>query len=277
MRPTGFPAASFQRLCAAAVLLALGGCGGRVYEGRLAETSKYFEFIEKQNINLAKSWTGSGMSFRVPAQFKLIPGPKVTKDKQGNVTVEEPDPRQPDFIDGKFPGIVAAWKADFNVTGQQGTVPGYIYLLSNYDLWLDADQKETAEKFHSVAVQQIASQLKTSRPKDEKWVTERFPRSESYIDQKAYTVAVLDPRPEIHDLKHDVTIYLAKSGDIQVVLMSIVPQGILPGRKTHFQDVSPTERMALALETFTSQGQRPKKSAPGSPASSGTPGARSPF
>jgi len=260
------------------ICLLITGCGGRVYEGRVEETKKYFEFIEKQNVNLAKTWTGSGMSFRTPNLFQLMPAPKIVKDKEGKIVSEEEDKRQPEFMEDGLPGLISAWKSEFAVPNSKDKRTAYLYLLSNYDLWLEAaTKKEDAEKFHALAVGRITQGLKTPRPADDKWITERFPRGESYIDQKAFTVASLSPSPEIDGNKYDATIYLAKNGDIQVALLYLMPQNVQPGRLSHFQEVSPNEKMALALETFTTQGKAPTKGKPGAPAGGGGAPARGPF
>lgn len=256
-------------VCLSAAVL---GCGGRVYEGRLEETRKYFEFIEKQNVNLTPQWAGQGIQFRAPKPFVVMPPPPPPKKPKEGEEPEPPPPdlRQPAFIEGGLPGLAGAWKADFPLGSGPGSPTGYLYILSNFELFLDETRAEDAANFHTVAVSAITGGLKVARPADDKWVTEKYPRGVGYNEQRAFTVAVLNPAPEIDGLKYDGTIYLAKNGEIQVVVLLLIPQGIRPLAKSHPQDVSLSERMVLAMETFVTTGQKPVKPKPGAQSGAGS-------
>lgn len=267
VRGYGLPA-----LIAACLAVAVVGCGGRVYEGRLEETRKYFEFIEKQNVNLTQQWAGQGIQFRAPKPFVVMPPPPPPKKPKEGEEPEPPPPdtRQPEFIEGGLPGLAGAWKAEFPLGSGPGSPTGYLYILSNFELFLDEARAEDAANFHTVAVSAITGGLNVARPADDKWVTEKYPRGIGYNEQRAFTVAVLNPVPEIDGLKYDGTIYLAKNGEIQVVVLSLIPQGTRPLAKNHPQDVSLSERMVLAMETFVTTGAKPVKPKPGAPGGSGS-------
>lgn len=255
----------------AAVLLA--GCGGQTYERRLEETKKYFEFIEKQNVNLGRNWSGSGMTFRPPVNYDLMAGPVIKKDAKGKILEIGPDPRQPEFLgDRKLPGLVAAWKAEYPGDGQRPKANGYIYLLSNYEMYLDPDaEKEQIEKFHGYAVGELCGGLRVPTPPAANWVEEKFPRIDSYLAQKAYRSTILKPQPEIDGVKYDVSVYLQGALPVQAVLISMVPTGARAPTRNHVADAALAERMNLAMETFTNEGKKPVK-APQNPAAGGPPG-----
>lgn len=264
----------------AAVLLA--GCGGQVYELRMEETKKYFEFIEKQNVNLGRMWQGSGFTVRPPANYEVMPGPVIKKDRAGKVIDVGPDLRQPDFLgDRQLPGLVAAWKTEYPADAQQPKAPGYIYLLSNYPLFLEKEpNKEQIDKFHGYAVGELCAGLSVPTPPAANWIEERFPRGPDYLEQKIYRSAALKPQPEINGVKYDVTVYLQETKPLQAVLITMTPQGARAPSRGHVAEVPLGERMNLAMATFSNEGKRPVRAKPGAaanPAGGAAPAAKSPF
>ena len=69
----------------AAIFLLVAGCGYAEYEARLAETKKYYAYLEKIEQSLSGKWSAAGnlMDLRVPNQFIPIPPPKVIKKEDG--------------------------------------------------------------------------------------------------------------------------------------------------------------------------------------------------
>lgn len=259
----------------------LAGCGGQVYELRMDETKKYFEFIEKQNTNLGRMWQGSGFALRPPVNYEVMAGPVIKKGKDGKVIEVGPDLRQPEFLgERKLPGLVAAWKTEYPGDGQQPKAPGYIYLLSNYELFLEAEpNKDQIEKFHGYAVGELCAGLSVPSPAAANWIEEHFPRGPDYLPEKVYRTAILKPQPEINGVKYDVTIYLQETKPLQAVLITMSPQGARAPTRGHVAEAPLTERINLAMATFSNEGKRPvkaKPAGPGNPAGGAAPTTKPP-
>lgn len=247
-------------LCAGLGLL-LAGCGADYYENRLQATVDQFRYYEKLNDNLQpKASSVGGVQIRIPQGYRLIPGPPPAPEPEPNedseaaneeeaVPVE--DPRQPDFLAGdvELPGIAGAWEMPVSLRGG-GRGTAYLYVLSNYDLWLDEGQGETASKFHDVAVEKLAYGFGVGVQPDQ-WRTLQLPTSPSYVEPKRYTATTLDPPPKIDDVPHEVSVYLLKARDNQAVFLSIVPT-----EATSYKQLR--EGVLLGLETAKLTESRPK-------------------
>lgn len=247
-------------LCAGVCLL-LSGCGADYYESRLQATVDQFRYYEKLNSNLqSKASTVGGVQIRIPQEYRLIPGPPPPEPNEeseaaSETEAEEPapveDPRQPDFLAGdvELPGISGAWTMPVSLRGgKSGTA--YFYVLSNYDLWLQEGEGDTANKFHDIAVERLAYGFGVGVQPDQ-WRTLQLPTSPSYVEPKQYTATTLDPRPKIDDVPQDVSVYLLKARDNQAVFLSIIPS-----EATSYKQLQ--EGVLLALETAKLTESRPK-------------------
>ena len=247
-------------LCAGVSLL-LAGCGADYYENRLQATVEQFRYREKLNDHLEPRASNiGGVQIRVPQGYRIIPGPPPAPEPEKNGESQEADeeeappledPRQPEFLAGdvELPGIAAAWEMSVSLRGG-GSATAYFYILSNYDLWLQHGQGETATKFHDVAVERLAHGFGVGVQPDQ-WRTLQLPPSPSYVEPKHYTATTLDPPPAIEDVPHEVSVYLLKARDNQAVFLSIVP-----AQATSYKQLQ--DGVLLALETAKLTESRPK-------------------
>ncbi len=240
------------------------GCGYQTYESRMGQTVQYFQYLERVDAALEKQvWNETGIKLRAPKPFRLIPPPTVeVVGDSGNVAVAEPepttpadDPRQPKYIDGFLPGLVGAWDADLPCdTGNEKDDlvlrAGYFYVLSNYQLWLDFELDQTLEPdgFHASFSQLLSNALQVEPIQDEEWVEDRIPSGIGYVAKKNFQSIILEQ--QIDNVVYDFTVYRYVSGDIQVVLLFVLPQGVDPREKM-------ADRIKLCLEQLTVSGEKP--------------------
>lgn len=249
-------------LFCAGLCLLLAGCGPDHYEDRLQATVDQFRYYEKLNSNLeSRAENVGGVQIRIPQGYRPIPGPppppepEANEDSEAASEEEEPepieDPRQPDFLadDVTLPGIAGAWETPVTLRGG-GKGTAYFYILSNYDLWLKEGERDTANKFHDVAVERIAYGFGVG-VQPEQWRNLQLPTSPSYVTPKHYTATTLDPPPRIEDEPHEVSVYLLKARDNQAVFLSIIPT-----EATSYKQLR--EGVLLALETAKLSETRPK-------------------
>ena len=249
----------FLPMTTAMLCLSATGCGSRTYEARLQETANYFRYLDTLNQNLQEEWRGSGIQVRVPKQFELMPAPpKPAADKAGEEPAagEEPlhDPRQPDYLEFEIPGLVAAWKAVVDVDDRDAGVPAYVYIASNYPMWLEDGGAKRAVRLHEDFAAQLAGALGKQLPDPNEWSEETFPPrgKKGYVSRKAYTSITLTPDRPIQGVITDFTIYLYKVQDIQIVILTVIPRDV--GRRENLK-----ERIALCLETLKVSGEKPSR------------------
>lgn len=244
--------------------LAAVGCGSAYYEERLAATVDQFRYFEKLNQNLSPTaWSGGGVQMRIPLQFRAIPAPppasasEAEDSSEENGTgarAEEPapeDPRQPDFLAGgvTLPGLAGAWRAQVSV-GPEEMATAYLYVLSNYDLWLQEGQGELATSFHDEVVERLAHGFGVSiRP--EHWRVLELPSGQGYVPEKQYRATTLDPKPMIDEVPVDVSVYLLRASDNQAVVLSVVPSEARSARELQ-------QSILLALETTRLADKKPR-------------------
>lgn len=241
----------------------LSGCGADVYEARLGETVKYFEYLEKVNGALSPSvWSEFGIELRAPRQFEYLPplapeeelaDPETPNaappdDRAPFPAAEEPldgsedpgtaaetppfDSRQPDYMDLYLPGLLGAWKAEVNVIDGNGVKPGsaYLYVLTNHAMWLKREEEgENIDPlaFHNAALEEISSSLGLLAPSDVNpwnWEDERIPRGAGYVPKK--NLAKIVQQTEIDGEPTDFIIYKYQVKDVQLLILLVVPQRI---------------------------------------------------
>ena len=233
-------------LCTCACAL-LAGCGSRDYQGRLDETVKYFAYLEKVNAALSpQAWTEAGIELRAPKQFQLIPPPEIPEATEENgVEISEGPPvndeRQPKYLSGvQLPGMQGAWRATIPADSGEGNLTAHIYVLSNYQRWLDVEDDATVEPldFFDDFSQQIASGLQVAPPTEEdvwNWQEDWIPPKgkPSYVAKKNYETLTMSQ--QINNVMTDFIMYRyspqnAKGEDsgIQMLVLFVIPQGVDP-------------------------------------------------
>ena len=243
-------------------LLALlaSGCGYEEYNRRLGETAQYFAYQEKMNTNLAVPTRELPIEeIRLPIQFSPLPKPKPpAKSADSTVSEEVPfDPRQPNFINATLPGLVAAWQApvDTLVDGKSAVRPGYIFAVSNY--WMfTTGQAELAPLFtrdirRLAAANFIDPRNPVQKDPDGMGDRESFPRAAKYTPPVPYDVTRFNPEQPINDVRYTVELFSHRSGDIQVVLIVVLP------RDADVQRAKLNERIPLMLETLKVSNKKP--------------------
>jgi len=246
-------------MTAAMLCLSATGCGAKTYEGRLQETAKYFSYLDKLNQNLKEEWRGSGIQIRVPKQFELMPPPpKPAGGKTGKKVPrrEQPrhDPRQPDYLKFAIPGLIAAWKAAVDVEDHGAKVPAYIYIASNYPIWIEEGGAKRAGRLHEDFSDRLAGALGKPLPDPKEWSEENFPPrgKKGYVSRKAYTTITFTPDRRIHGVITEFAVYLYQVKDIQIVILTVIPRDV--SRRENL-----SERTALCLETLKASGQKPSR------------------
>ena len=258
-----------RALPAAAMLLLVVGCGHAEYETRLAESKKYYAYLDKIEQNLAPKWVlqGNLMDLRVPKQFALIPAPVPVKKEDGTFEPITSDPRQPDYLPLALPELFGAWEAVFKVT-TEGSVEerkGYIYVLSNY--WeLASERANDAVEFANV-LKSILSQQLDQELKPENQRIEAHPKVvPAYVQQQSYDVCTF-PGKKIKGANYTFEVYSRTNGSVIGVVLTVLPEGIDSQQKI-------AERIPMMIESFNFTKTPPKAgttvSTPGSAATPNT-------
>ena len=249
------PSPGKLRFIAILFLLGVAGCGVQEYEQRLAETSRYFEFRERQDQLLAPEWAGPGVKLRVPKLFTIYPSPppENIRDDQGNVVPNpnfQGDNRQPTYISATLPGLVAGWQGTIESTTSK-TLPCYLYLCSNREIWLEERAAERATEFHKSVIDSVTGPLGIFIQEDD-WDTEKFPKANGYLVPKSYTFTTKAPEQSINGESYAVSFYLHQVQDIQVALVLVMPQNVDPRSKFE-------ESLTFCLQTLDVSGEKPRK------------------
>jgi hypothetical protein len=240
-----------------ALVLGILGCGADQYETRLKESAKYYAFLEQIELNLAPKWSdNAAVEFiRVPKQFQPIPAPVPVKNEAGETEVP-PDVRQPDYLNLVFPSnqLIGAWEAPFNVDTSDGSTDvrkGYIYVLSNYWMFLGEDPS-LALKFTGGIVQLVGDALDDHIPPDKLENPEigYFPKRGQYMPEVAYSVFTYQPKPitlrnndRETTVNYTFTMYARQNGNVQAIVLVALPDRISSQEKL-------TDRVRMMLENF---------------------------
>jgi hypothetical protein len=262
-----------------ALTLTFVGCGAEQYEQRLRQSKDYFNYLEKIEQNLGPKWSDGRIVdlMRVPKQFQQIPAPVPVKNENGEDELPAVDPRQPDYLNLIFPHeqLVAAWEAPFMVDGADGTAgtrKGYIYVLSNYWMFVGEDPAE-ALKFLGKMVQLVGDALDNHIPpnKLEAPDVELHPKPGRYLPAQSYSVFSYQPKA-ITDrddtTNYTFTMYAKQNGNIQAIVLVVLPDRISSQEKL-------VERIPMMLESFHITKNEPKPGGQGGTAPAG--GSSNPF
>jgi len=245
---------SFPRFAAVGFLLLVAGagCGRETYLSRLDETRRYFAYEERLNQNLTPvAWAGRGFLLRVPKQF----APITSKVKAGEAT-EDRDPRQPTFAEGlELPGLQGAWQANFQLTGEGGSGPGWLYLCSNYDFLVKKEDAGKATGFNGDLIQLVAKAVgqQQVKPIEKLPLYEVPPRSEeAFVDKRQYHALNPGIPALIDDKQYRVRIftYSKAKSPAQISLIYVLPDNVV-------QAASLDRAIDMSLETLVVTRDKP--------------------
>ena len=242
----------------ALVAASCAGCGTQAYEERLQETARYYTYRQRVDTALEKVvWKQFGVEFRPPKGFREIPGP----------TEEAPhDMRQPPFINRDLPGLLGAWQGEtrIDVPGLEAdSLRGFIFLCTNHSRFLELDDENPPMELRNDVAEVLGPALGFDPPSVTPWTFEevRAPRGTAYVKRKTYDWILLDRvtrNIDAQDIEMDFRLYRYDVGEIQLVLVSAIPQEDL---------LDPRERiysgLEIAMETLQMTGDIPRRQAGG--------------
>jgi hypothetical protein len=236
------------------LLIVICGCGYAEYEARLAETRKYYAYLDKIEQSLGPKWAaGNLMDLRVPKQFSPIPPPAPVQKEDGTVEPASIDPRQPDYLNLNFPELFGAWESVFRVAKGNGATEdhkGYIYVLSNY--WELAGERATdAGDFTNHLKTYLADTLQI--PATDETVQVHPKVNPAYQAQISYDTFSFKGK-NINGTNYTFEVYSRKSGSVIGVVIVALPEGIESPQKVN-------ERIPMMLETFNLTSTPPKMGA----------------
>jgi hypothetical protein len=256
--------------------MALAGCGSDLYEQRLANTKILFAHEELLREHLQGKWSDAeyAISLRIPHKFEVLPPPvkPESADKPAGQEgenpeeeeVEIPDDRQPKYLNVELPGLRGAFQAKVKVIAENKVdVDGdaWIYVMSNQDM---AEKSDAAKEFNMSFVKSLAEALQMGQPSSENFESARFPaRSGTFVKPLKFTAVVLKPDDDIAGLTRQFSVYMYEQGEIQVIVLFVIPQNVDGSEKL-------TDRIPLCLETLDVQGSQIIHKTPG--AGGGAPG-----
>ena len=254
--------ACLQLSLVAFVVLTVSGCGIQTYESRLGETVKYFEFREKVDSALvpeANKWNEFGIQFRPPQEFQMMPAPPPREtDDDGNPIGPVPrDDRQPNFFRTRvvLPGLLGGWRGVLPVDGNPNpNAPCYIYIMGNYQLWLDNEKDNSIDPMAIFQdfVDATATELGARMPEadDSGWQDVRIPPGISYMVKKNFQTITYQGRANGRDAEIRVLFHEPPESDIRVIVMFVVPAGLdRPGKLD--------EALDYALQTMVISPNKP--------------------
>jgi hypothetical protein len=235
-------------LLGAVVCTLIVGCGQQTYEQRLFESQKYFAYVQKLDANLAPAWKQLPVEeLRTPLQFREIKKPPQVKNEEGKLVDPDIDPRQPDYVALKYPGLLGTWEAPLSVVveGQTKSLKGYLYCLSNSTMLVKPDEAKKAPDFLRDLLVLIAEKLSVPQL-DFATAGERqtHPKSQSYTSPKNFDLFRFQGDSlRIDGVPYSFEIYAHYQGPVQVALVLVTPVGIDSSAKL-------IERTSLMLETL---------------------------
>lgn len=255
----------------------VSGCGYDTYEQRLQESQQYFAYVQRVDNSVAAPWKNTPIlpgpveQLRVPLQFKEIKKPPLVKDPETEKMVEpEIDPRQPDYLELKLPGLVGTWEAPLKTASSDGVVnrKGYLYILTNAYMFSSADESRRAPDFTRDLLVMLAEKLSVP-PLDPitDSIREQYPRTAPfYVPQKTFDVYRIADAFVNDGAPYSIEIYVTRAGPIEVAAMLVLPVGVESSERL-------SERRPYMLETLKIS-SRPPAAAVGAPGATGGAGGK---
>jgi hypothetical protein len=245
------------------------GCGADLYEQRLANTQLMFAHKDLQNKNLQGFWSDpeTGIGLRPPAQFNVMAPPapteqpaaaaaKPARDAAKAAGDEEPaeeegpevipDDRQPKYMNFELPGLRGAFTTGVKYIAENNVLSegeGFLYILSNHEF---ADQPEQAREFSRNFVRALSETVHVVvEPTD--WKDEIFPTEirakTTFVRPVKYKNVTVTSNEEIAGYARQFSAYIYEQGDIQVIVLFVLPNGVDSSERL-------TDRIPLCLETL---------------------------
>ncbi len=270
----------WRRWLLAVATVGTWGCGSQAYQQRLEETVTYFEYRDRVNRELGRAWSEKGISLQPPRQFRLVPAPAVPAfadgDEEAAFIDSSEDPRQPHYLGVELPGLVAAWEARVDVeTGDsQGLQTAYLYVLSNYDRYLQQQSDDGAPADPLLLITDAENQvsravgvfLQEERSRSGQEKNRRYGETvpgglpdTKYHPQQQFTAVTFSPEVQPTDVPIEMQLYEWEGKKTQVAILMVYPAGISPR-----EDLP--NRLLFALETFQASDQLPSVAGSGSTA-----------
>lgn len=263
-----------------------GGCFEKTYTDRMQKTIKFYEHKDKLNRNLGPEWSGSGYKLRVPLGFEIIlpPEPKQPDPNDPQPPMDQKtkveelnDPRQPEFLNFRLPGLIAAWQKDVNVdeAGKSVVKKARFYLLSNGPLFGIApdvpgriDPAELHQQVSHKLAENLIDNMQTMTPiviKAEDWREEKYPAGGfDLVPQVAYQSIILSPKNLFEETAMTFKLYLHGTGTTKTVLLLIYPTETSSSEKL-------AERFDYSFETLKVPSDPQQAASPGGAAPTGGP------
>lgn len=262
-------------LLCVALLIVAGGCVEKTYTDRMKTTVEFYTHMDKLNRNLQPEWAGTGYKIRVPVGFDFVPPPEPKpvdpenpEPKKEPVKIEElHDPRQPEFLGFRLPGLVAAWQKDVNVDLVSGAAGGstesvvkkaHFFLLSNTTLFSvppDSPNRIEPLKFYEYLTNTLIADIATP-VKEEDWRVEDYPTDSQLVPKLSYRAAMLSPERLLEGTKMTFKISIHAEGSTQTVLLLIYPTETNSTEKL-------TDRFNYCLETLRVPSEPQQATTPG--------------
>ncbi|MBX3443174.1 MAG: hypothetical protein KF774_12280 [Planctomyces sp.] len=248
-------------LSAALIAASLGmtGCGGDLYDSRLARTAELFEYRDQLDQALQGTWSRDefGLRMRIPRGYVMLPPPPPPVVLEDGTIEAAADDRHPGFLGIELPGLVDAWRLP-NV--------GSLYICSNHQRFVDqmqtgvnAADPNTLLTDVELALQQglrfTLDAAPAGSPSDvNARFVEKIPAVARFEIPKDF-LAITISGEEIENLDPlAAQVYEYTNGPVQVAIVCIYLKSAR---------VNPDRALRLALETLKVDGQPPRASAAG--------------
>jgi len=218
--------------CCLLVVLSLAGCGDDGYRADLANnTVPYFDQRYELDTTLSAPWEKAGISLRVPKTFteQPAPAPPTKEQKEDESWEPPPDKRQPDYFEGRLPGLKGAWQGPLPSAGQKAG-NRWLYVLDT--LALEDDPVEPGldpERYVDEIADRFARALNLQTPDVERFKWTSFPQTQQpFAPPVRYRVP---PAPLVEEfgegVEHQVELYVHEGRGRTVILALVMPQDLI--------------------------------------------------
>ncbi|QDU81366.1 hypothetical protein Pla110_31070 [Polystyrenella longa] len=231
------------------------GCGQATYDARLNETSGYYAYINETEALLDGEWKSreplKGIQIRPPKGFKKISAPTQEEDEDGNIISEGVDERQPinipGFYQGELPGVLGAWKRNYEVSlagdgSQEFTVRLYVLGQTSFG------EEGNDLPFRDIVYNRLAADMSVESANS--WLAESYPGRDLYTRAIDYNEMRFSPGVAVNGFASSgVEIQLnARTEDGKsVVIMWVLPAGGLSSRESR----ELTDSVTKTLQTLS--------------------------